>query len=176
MALTRPRHKHLSSLIVRSRQHLARLASGLLSALTLTAISACGGEPADAPASNTAQAVELRLAGPATTVSHGQIIVKAGQSNLLDLDRNWATWSGDSSGVTYDAQTGALMIPPGNDNTPMVIGVERFDLALVAGSQYTLAVQSSNPEMAAILFLFDGDGATVPVPGFDNALDRKSVV
>ncbi|MGB7303689.1 MAG: hypothetical protein WBD13_05390 [Burkholderiaceae bacterium] len=164
------RHKDFSTLIVRSHQHLARLASGLFTALTLTAISACGGAPADTTASNAAQAVELRLAGPATTVSHGQIIVKAGQSNLLDLDRNWSTWSGDSSGVTYDAQAGALMIPPGSDNTPMVIGVERFDLALAAGSQYTLAVQSSNPDMAAILFLFDGNGATVPVPGFDNTL------
>lgn len=130
-------------------------------------LAACGGTNDQA---NTTGEMSVRLTGNATAISNGQIVAKATSENLLDLNRSWGTWSGDTSGVTYNAESGTLSIPASTDSVAMVTAVERYELPLVAGTEYTLSVQASHPEMAAVLFLFDTDGDTVSLSGTANAL------
>lgn len=150
-----------------SRSRSLQRLGGLLASVTTTLfLAACGG--------NTDSAVNgdmsIRLSGSASTTSNGHIVAKAVSDNLLDLNRSWGTWSGETSGVTYNADTGMLSIPASSDSVAMVTAVERYELPLVAGTEYTLAVQASHPEMAAVLFLFDTNGAIVPVPGVTDSL------
>ncbi|MGB7302166.1 MAG: hypothetical protein WBD34_22825 [Burkholderiaceae bacterium] len=143
-----------------------RLAKQLAAGATTLLLTACGGATGPAESGD----LSIRLSGSAAAYGNGRIAAKATSDNLLDLNRNWGTWSGDASGVSYNADTGTLSIPASSDSVAMVTAVERFELPLVAGTEYTLAVQASHPEMAAVLFLFDTDGAVVPVPGVTDSL------
>lgn len=153
----------------------AVLAAGILG-LTL---AACGGGDGDtvAPAGNNATvgvtentlSVSLTAGG---VVSASGVSTKAVGDNLVNLDRVWPNWSGQSTGITYDAANAVLRIP--GDDSDLVLGVQRYNTPLTAGTTYTLQANASNAEAAAVLFLFDTSGGIIPVPGNTGLIIAKT--
>lgn len=106
----------------------------------------------------------MRLSLTRTTAdSSSGISAKAAGDNLVDLSGTWSNWLGQETGITYDAAENALVIP--GDGSDIVLGVQRFDVPLTGGVSYSLSVQASDDQAAALLFLFDTSGMIVPVPG-----------
>ncbi|MGB7299865.1 MAG: hypothetical protein WBD34_11130 [Burkholderiaceae bacterium] len=146
------------------------------------ALTACGGGESsmrDTNAGNTPPATvdagtnvsglpanAMRLQLSATTLADSDANIKAAGDNLINLNGSWRNWSGEDSGIAYDAATNALQIPGGGSD--LVIGVQRFGTPLTAGASYKLNVEASDAQAAAILFLFDSSGAIVPVPGSEG--------
>ncbi len=152
------------------------LATGALTVL----LAACGGGKgstdststgrspvANSPATNSqGSAVIVRLAANNVAATNSAVTGKAAGDNLVDLTGNWPNWAGEDSGIVYDAENGVLQIP--GDGSDIVLGVNRFDTPLTDGVSYSFEVDSSNPEAAAVLFMFDANGTIVPVPGSDG--------
>lgn len=131
----------------------------LFACLSALALAGCGevntADTLSAPSSG-AQKVSIILDSPGQADEPGD--------DLIDLDGPWLTWAGQPTRVTFDAATGLLRVPSAGEN--LSTGVRRFDRALIEGYEYTFALRSSNNSGAvAILFPFDANGQTVPVPG-----------
>ncbi len=89
---------------------------------------------------------------------------KAAGGNLLDLTGTWQSWTGSGSPVVWDETLDSLLIPASSPDSAMVIGVRRYVQPLAAGRTYTLDVTADNDAAAAVMFLYDAQGAIVPVP------------
>lgn len=149
------------------------------SAITIL-LAACGGgnsstesAPTGSPATNNAEATNSQITAFSVSLTSsnrvaadGAVVGKATGENLVDLTGAWPTWAGEDSGIVYDGESSVLRIP--GDGSDLVLGVNRFETPLVEGVSYNFEVDASNPDAAAVLFLFDAAGAIVPVPGSDG--------
>ncbi|MGB7299682.1 MAG: hypothetical protein WBD34_10210 [Burkholderiaceae bacterium] len=155
------------------------LFAGIVAATFTVLLSACGGSDSGPEATAPVTDARFETVGVSLTqsgVASDGAFTKAPGDNLIDLNTAWPTWAGADSGITFDAQTGQLLIP--GDGSDVVLGVRRFDTALSDGVSYTLNVQSSDPQSAAVLFLFDTNGTIVPVPsaeGLATARDGQAI-
>lgn len=126
-------------------------------------LAGCGG-PENSSNPDTSAPARILLTEQTATGSNE----KAQQQNLLDLNQAWTTWSGKTSGVIYDPASESLRIPASDAGTDLVVAVRRFELPLMPGRLYTLRVNGTRDDVAAIPFLFDTSGAIVAVPGYES--------
>ncbi|MGB7303071.1 MAG: hypothetical protein WBD13_02235, partial [Burkholderiaceae bacterium] len=150
------------------------LFAGIVAATFTVLLSACGGS--DSGPESTAPVNDARFENVGVSLTQSGVasdgaVTKAAGDNLINLNTAWPTWAGADSGITFDAQTGQLLIP--GDGSDVVLGVRRFDTELSDGVSYTLNVQSTDPQSAAVLFLFDTNGTIVPVPGTDGLASAR---
>jgi beta-glucanase (GH16 family) len=74
-------------------------------------------------------------------------------ANLISLDGDWPSWSGQYTGIWYNGSTGQLHIPAPAWPGQIISGVRRFEVPLEAGKEYALSLSATDDDAAAMIFL-----------------------
>lgn len=126
------------------------------------ALAACGSadmallQPAAAPGSAAA------TTGPAT---------KTGLTgrNYVEMSFPWLQWDGTASAIQVSAETGLLLIPAPSGGSTLRTARQQYSTALPA-RRYQLAIDSTDPSVAALIFLYDASGQLLMLPNHPDEL------
>lgn len=84
-------------------------------------------------------------------------------ANLISLDGDWPSWSGQYTGIWFDSSKNQLHIPAPAWPGQIISGVRRFDVPLQANREYSLTLSATDSDAAAMIFLLGYSGELLEI-------------